>query len=142
MRNTKEFHLTLQFLGDDIQDEKPIIDALKGISLPPFEMELLDASPFGPPDSPRGVWINCSEPEQLMELAGKIREAMGRLSYESDKPFRAHVTLGRFRKPPRKPVMTLKHAPEKFQVTQFSLFQSHLGPDGPQYKKLATFPQD
>lgn len=141
MKNVNEFHLTLQFLGGDIlEDRVPlIIEKLKAVSFKSFQIKLGDAVPFGNLKLPRGIWIECFGSAPLYDLAAKIRNAMGNLGYLPDTPFAAHVTLGRYKNGP-------PHVPKPvageflvFTVDQFHLMQSQLGPDGSKYKILFSF---
>lgn len=140
LKNTHEFHLTLQFLGDDIPSEKPILDALSKIAFSPFEIEMGDILPFPNPFQPRGIWIACQESDKLKNLADRIRQAMSALGYLPDKPFRAHITLGRYKQPPVHPPEKIKGEPHRFKVEKFYLMESALTPAGPKYKRVGGFP--
>lgn len=139
LKNVSDFHLTLQFLGDDIESPNEIIETLSQIKFEPFEIEMGDAIFFGPPHSPRGVWIECKENQTLNDLANDIRERLNPLGFEIDKPFRAHITLGRYKSPPRKTPKRVEGSPHQFRVNHFELIQSHLGEGGPKYKTLQKF---
>ncbi|MBN2096609.1 RNA 2',3'-cyclic phosphodiesterase [Candidatus Peregrinibacteria bacterium] len=141
LKMTREFHLTLQFLGNEIDDEQSIVGALSKIMFKPFDIEMGDAKPFGHPADPRGVWIECKESDKLIRLADQIRKAMGELGYQSDKPFRAHITLGRYKQAPRKKPEKIKGEPHVFTVDKFYLIESILLPEGPVYKTVAKFPE-
>jgi len=142
LRTAKEFHMTVQFLGDEVDDgmAQKIIDALSKIKFDPFEIEMGDALPFPNPFNPRGVWIECGESEELMGLAEKIRNQMVELNLIADKPFKAHITLGRYKRPPFKKPKAVQGEPHTFTVDYFYLMESNLTPEGPQYKTLARFP--
>lgn len=139
LKTTREFHMTVQFLGDDVEDAQPIIDALSKIKFEPFDVEMGDAMPFPNPFNPRGVWIECKESPELMVLADKIRGKMEEVGLVADKPFKAHITLGRYKRSPRKKPQTMTGETHKFTVDRFYLMQSHLGPEGPRYKVLGEF---
>ncbi|MBU0705998.1 RNA 2',3'-cyclic phosphodiesterase [Patescibacteria group bacterium] len=139
LKNVNDFHLTLQFLGDDIENPDQIIDALSQIKFGPFEIEMGDALPFGPKNEPRGVWIECKENSALNQLAGQVRQTLAPLGYESDKPFRAHITLGRYKLPPKINPKKVSGTPHYFRVDHFELIQSHLEEGGPRYKVLQKF---
>ena len=141
LKTTREFHMTVQFLGNDIEDANPIIDALKKVKFEPFEIEMGDAVPFPNSFRPRGVWIECDPSAALLNLADEIRSAMGELGYIADKPFRAHITLGRYKRPPRQKPQTIKGEPHRFKLDQFYLIESTLTPEGSKYKTLAGFPE-
>ena len=107
----------------------------------PFEIEMGDVLPFPNPFRPRGVWIECDPSAALLGLADEIRGVMGGLGYQADKPFRAHITLGRYKKPPHKKPQTIKGELHRFKLDKFYLIESNLTPEGPKYKTLATFPE-
>jgi len=141
MKNTNEFHLTIQFLGDDIESADLIVKKLKEIQFTPFEIEMGDAAPFGHPKNPRGTWIECKENSKLNNLASNIRKLMEELGYKSDYPFRAHITLGKYKFAPKKIPQKITGEPHKFRVEHFYLMKSILSPEGPKYKSIAQFPE-
>lgn len=136
LKKVNDFHLTLQFLGDGIENSQEIQKALNQIKFEPFEIEMGDAISFGPPKTPRGVWIECKESSALNKLAEEIRKHVAPLGYESDKPFRAHITLGRYKRPPQTAPKRVEGMSHHFKVDHFELIQSHLEEDGPKYKIL------
>jgi len=152
MKNVDEFHLTVQFLGDNIGENflPRITDALKSITFEPFEIKLGEARKFPSEFRPNGVWIDCDGGDALRDLADRIRKAMDKIGFRPDKPFAAHITLGRYKKPPvpeiqkRGSRLQLIATPQKekktFLVDRFYLMQSQLTPEGPEYKNLAEFP--
>jgi len=139
LTKVNDFHLTLQFLGDDTEDPEPIMTALSQIQFKAFEIEMGDILPFGPSNEPRGIWIECAKNKTLNALAAEIQERLKPLGYISDKPFRAHITLGRYKKIPRKLPERIKGIAHRFDVDHFELIQSHLGPTRPAYKTLKSF---
>lgn len=141
LKTTREFHLTIQFLGNEMPSAEPIIQALGKIKFEPFDIEMGDALPFPNPFSPRGVWIECKESEPLMKLADNIRSAMAELKLQADKPFKAHITLGRYKQPPSKKPERIKGEPHTFTADRFYLIESTLEPEGPRYKTLARLPE-
>ena len=140
MKNTNEFHMTVQFLGDDIESPDQLIETLKKIQFTPFEIEMGDAIPFGNPTSPRGVWIECETTSELGKLADNIRQTMSELNYVADKPFKAHITLGRYKRPPNYKPEKTKGEPHKFIIEKFYLMESILTSTGAKHKILASFP--
>ncbi len=141
LKETRVFHLTVQFLGNEIEDPQPIVEALRKIEFEPFDIQMGDAVPFPNAFRPRGVWIECSESTELMSLADQIRSAMEEIKLVADKPFKAHITLGRYKRPPHKKPQTIKGEPHSFTVDRFYLIESTLTPEGPKYKTLAQFPE-
>lgn len=139
MKNTDEFHLTLQFLGDDVPSAELVIEALKTVRFEPFKIEMGDAIPFGPPHNLRGVWIECAKNPALEKLAADIRKAMEPLGLIPDKPFAAHITLGRYKKQPHESIVRIKGEPHRFAVEHFYLMESTLSSAGPLHKQIAEF---
>jgi 2'-5' RNA ligase len=139
MKNTDEFHMTIQFLGDDTESSDKLIETLKTIRFAPFDIEMGDAMPFPNPFNPRGAWIECKMTTELRKLAEDIRKVTEKLGYISDKPFKAHITLGRYKRPPKQKIRQIKGEPHKFTVSQFHLVKSTLGQTGPKHKILASF---
>ncbi len=149
MKNTDEFHMTVQFLGDDCKSAEPVIEALKRIRFSPFEIEMGNALPFPNAWEPRGAWIECKLSPELKKLAEDIQNAMKEVGYISDKPFKAHITLGRYKHPPgpkavrtgqpRQEIKEAEGEPHRFDVKEFYLVESALTPSGPIHKKLAAF---
>jgi 2'-5' RNA ligase len=140
MKNTNEFHMTVQFLGDDTESPDQLIKALKTVQFKPFEIEMGDAVPFPHPGHPRGVWIDCEITPELEKLAEKIRKIAGQLGYIADKAFKAHITLGRYKRPPNYKPEKAKGEPHKFTINQFHLIESTLSSKGPKHKIVASFP--
>lgn len=140
MKNTDEFHITIQFLGDDTKSPTQIINTLKNIHFLPFNIEMGDAIPFPNVFNPRGVWIECRINPELKKLAEEIRGIMEKSGYVSDKPFKAHITLGRYKYPPKQKIQKIKGESNKFTVNQFHLVESILTPAGPKHKIIFSFP--
>jgi len=134
--------MTVQFLGDDVDQGRAqrIIDVLSKIKFEPFEIKMGDALPFPNPFNPRGAWIECEESDELIKLADNIRKSMSDLHFMPDKPFKAHITLGRYKFPPFEKPNAVKGEPHTFTVDRFYLMQSNLTPTGAEYKVLAEFP--
>ena len=141
LKETREFHMTIQFLGDEIEDPTSIIDALSKIKFEPFEIEMGDAVPFPNLFQPRGVWIECDPSAVLLNLADEIRQSLEELGYMNDKPFRAHITLGRYKRPPHQKPKKTEGETNRFKVERFCLMESTLTPEGPKYKTVASFPK-
>lgn len=139
LKKTKDFHLTIQFLGDNIQNTSEIIGGLEKIEWEPFEIKMGDIIPFGKKNESRGIWIECRKNKPLIELKEKVRSAMKEIGYHSDKPFRPHITLGRYKEIPKKIPGRIKGGTYKFKVKEFVLIRSHLSEKGSSYETLAHF---
>jgi len=64
---------------------------------------------------------------------------MKSLGFKNDKPFRAHITLGRYKRKPKYPLKRIEGIKHLFHADHFKLIQSHLGEKGPHYKTVADF---
>jgi 2'-5' RNA ligase len=140
----ENIHLTLRFLGDVSQD---VIDELvAGVASaarrqPAFEIELRDTLLLPSPRRPRVIAADVARSEALDELAAVIDTAVvARGIAPEQRRFRAHVTLGRFRRnssaPPRVPAPPPQSG---FAVERFVLLQSRLRERGAEYSALHRF---
>lgn len=98
----QNYHLTLCFIGR-VEEEGlgRLEDALAGVarSHGPFGMRIERTGFFPERGKPRVWWAGpAAEIPELTRMAGNIRQAVRGLGYEIDEqPFRAHVTLARFK---------------------------------------------
>jgi 2'-5' RNA ligase len=140
-------HLTLKFLGTIPSDliEK-LVANLKGAveGLPHFELRLAGAGVFPDLRRPRVFWIGASsDGNSLQELEAKVSGVVSSLGIPTDdKPFRAHLTIGRFKD--RASGTELKGILEntgfdfgRVLVDRIFLFRSTLTPKGPVYSVLS-----
>jgi len=140
LKKTADFHITLQFLGNAIEDIDEIVEALKKVEFESFEIQMEDATLFNNADDPRGAWIRVEHNHELKELAEHVQSAMKGLGYHPDKEFKAHITLGRYKHAPEELLEKAEGEPHKFTVDHFELMESQLTPGGAKYKSLARFP--
>jgi 2'-5' RNA ligase len=143
----ENIHLTLKFLGEIDEDVAPLVaEALGPVAagIEPFEMRLAGLGAFPPHGAPRVVWAGVQEPSgRLLELHRRIERELEALGIErEDRPFTAHVTLGRIKD---RPDPRLRHALDaraaddfgSQAVTHVTFFQSVLSPAGPTYTALS-----
>jgi RNA 2',3'-cyclic 3'-phosphodiesterase len=139
-------HLTLKFLGEIEEDVAALVaEALAPVAagIEPFEMRAAGIGSFPPHGAPRVVWVGIQETTgRLLELHRRVERELEALDIErEDRPFAAHVTLGRVKD---RPDPRLRHAldaraAEDFgtqPVTHVTFFQSILSPAGPTYTAL------
>ena len=144
-----QFHLTLVFLGEV---PEPMLEAAHegflALRAAPFALALKGIGHFGG-EKPRAVWAGVAPSDPLMRLQAKAEHIARRAGCPLEsRRFRPHVTLGRFSPPPLAEAMQLERAIAQghgfatapWQVNQITLWQSHLGPKGPRYDVLATYP--
>jgi len=128
-------HLTLRFL-DEIADPAPIVEALTPVAAAhePFEMSLERIGVFPPRGAPRVVWVGLGAGEmQAGALAAGIENALVPLGFRRERrTWHGHVTLGRFRSPPRRAgdLVDEDRCFGRVPAEKLVLFESNLTPDG------------
>lgn len=143
----ESFHLTLKFLGNVERSAiadlwASVSDALRGTQR--FKMEFRGLGVFPNPRSPRVAWAGIEAgAAELRELAAKVEEACSAHGFDRERrPFKAHLTLGRARRPDGNPDlasvvqdMTDAHMGEA-GVDRVLLMKSTLTPKGALYDVL------
>jgi len=144
-------HLTLKFFGEVSSEEAgKIITAAaeRTVTVPPFELEARGLGVFPDVNRPRVIWLGIAgEVGPLLLLQRELEETFGRLGFpKEERPFRAHLTLGRIKVPRGVPGLAgaLEAAAASragsFRVEEAALFRSELTPGGAIYTRLASFP--
>lgn len=144
-------HLTLKFLGGIPEEKVPsLTEALTRAcaGIPAFTLTLEGIGAFPKTTSPRVIWVGMNQgKEPLLALAKRVEEECSRLGFPAEeRPFSAHLTIGRTRSP-----QGIARLIKKLQVAEFRggtpasverivLFQSTLSPKGPTYTPLAEIP--
>jgi 2'-5' RNA ligase len=95
----EKFHITLKFLGaTDSSLISKITDHLKKSigNMPAFELAYVRLGGFPNVDRPRVVWIGTDESQQILRLQNQVDEVCTSFGFaKEDRPFHAHITLGR-----------------------------------------------
>ncbi|HPB69393.1 MAG: RNA 2',3'-cyclic phosphodiesterase [Syntrophales bacterium] len=146
-----EIHLTLKFFGNI---PPPAVDriseavAARTVGVAPFDLTVRTVGVFPDLNRPRVVWLGMAgEVERLLVLQTSLERAFGVLGFpREERPFRAHLTLGRIKTP--KGLVGLARAVEigeratagLFRADHLVLFRSELTPQGAVYARLAAFP--
>jgi 2'-5' RNA ligase len=141
------WHLTLLFLGAvPEEDVPPLVDAasLAVAGTPPMTLRLAGGGRFGSLRRPQVAWAGLEgDVELLSELATRLAAGARALRLPvEDRPFRPHLTLGRWR--PRQPADgTLTDRLRGYRgpawpVTEVRLLESRLGPK-PAYTAVAEW---
>jgi 2'-5' RNA ligase len=142
----QNLHYTLRFLGElPLNQAESACRAVSqvGEEAAPFEMALGGAGAFPNFRRPRVLWIGAEQgAEELEILARGVQEALTREGFgRPDKPFRAHLTVGRVRDPRRAEGAARRFSQEKvegrFQVGKIVVVHSTLDPGGAVYRPLA-----
>lgn len=136
-------HLTLAFLGSVTPKELEIIHkVLDEIRLRPLRLELGSLGCFPNPERTRIIFIDLQgDLKELHYLANLIRQNLKKEKIQfDDKPFVAHVTLGRIKKRQNLThiLKGVKSRRLEFLAEEISLNQSTLGHSGPNYTRLKT----
>jgi 2'-5' RNA ligase len=136
-------HLTLRFLGETTPDQverlRPAL-AAAAAACPPGEARLAQLGTFPERGSPRVLWLGLEIPAPFLELQKACERAARAAGFEGEgRPFRAHLTLGRWRDRaalPELPPADLGLA----RLDTLVLFRSDLRPDGAVYSAIHRFP--
>lgn len=142
----ESLHLTLKFLGEV---EAIRLDTLHhaavaaAAALAPFALTIEGAGTFPPRGAARVLWLGVGgDPDQLSRLQFRLDKEGVYVGFPREaKPFRPHLTLARLRAPQSAEVVAaLSEAhrrtpfgPHAFQVSEFALMRSELGPGGSRY---------
>jgi 2'-5' RNA ligase len=142
------WHLTLLFLGAVPAALLAPLTSAVGPAVAgtaPMSLQLAGAGRFGSRRRPTVYWAGLSgNVDELAALAARLAAAARALGLPvEDRPFRAHLTVGRWR--PGQPADS--DLPERlagyrgpvWPVREVVLWRSHLGPE-PQYERVAAWP--
>ncbi|MFH1511326.1 MAG: RNA 2',3'-cyclic phosphodiesterase [Candidatus Woesearchaeota archaeon] len=134
----KVFHLTIKFLGE-VEDPKPVIDALSKVSFDRFSLVLSGFGVFPDKSSIRVVWVGLNPIVDVANLHSQVDSLLG----NPDSKWHPHITIARvkFIKDNSKISALLAHETEPLatEVKSFSLYKSSLTSSGPIYERLAEF---
>ena len=143
-------HLTFRFLGEVPATRRTEIEgALRGPARDgaPFRLQAAGLGLFPESGAPRVLWIGVGgDLEPVGALQRAIEAAIEPLGFAPEKrPFHPHLTLGRVKGPGRgdwrNDLRGLSSGDAGgFEVREYVLFESRLGPEGAVYAALARFP--
>ncbi len=142
------WHLTLLFLCAVPAEQVEELVAAAGPAVaaaPPMTLRLAGAGRFGTRRRPQVFWAGVTgDGDALGALAGRLAAVARGLGMPvEERPFRAHLTLGRWR-PGRPgdgdlPDRLAGYRGPGWPVTEVELLESHLGPV-PRYDRVAAWP--
>jgi 2'-5' RNA ligase len=141
----EQMHLTLVFLGevDEVRAAAIAVEIRQDVPQATFELVFEGAGVFPPRGAPTVLWVGTSSgADEAIALQREMarRVALHGVPLET-RPFRPHLTLGRWRasrSADRERVLTA--APRRIaalHVDHATLYQSRLSPAGPSYTALA-----
>ena len=144
-------HLTIVFLGDvDEKDVPSIVSSIDNavVKYESFDISLGGMGFFGDMRRPRVLWLGLDgEISRLASLQDDLQKFLEVFGVKQEKrSFRPHLTLGRFRRPPRDKSL-LKSNLDKYKdvsgpdgkLDELILFKSELRPGGSVYERLHSW---
>ncbi len=142
-------HMTLKFFGDTPPDRiRDIVRVARLIAAEssPFKLFLEGCGTFGPPKEPRVIWMGAQSSDTLNGIYQQLHKRLKTVGYEPDKQnVSPHITLGRIKKlthPDMLKQMLMAYKSSSFgsyDISSFSLYESILHPEGPEYKVVEEF---
>jgi RNA 2',3'-cyclic 3'-phosphodiesterase len=140
-------HITMHFLGD-IADEEVMVaheaGARAAVQFEPFELSIGEIVCVPPEGRLRMLSANVDDSAgQLADLYAELGQQLGPEGFRVDhRPFKPHVTLARFRSPPRDDAVqqAVADAMKSFgrvMVDELVLYSSQKTKGGPVYSALA-----
>jgi 2'-5' RNA ligase len=141
----EQLHLTLAFIGEiDPARLTPIADALsRDHARAPFQLVFGGLGVFPAHGAPRVLWIGVAEGESsVVELQEEVARRLGGVGVTSEeRPFRPHLTLGRWRDGrgfDRSRLVAAAPAPiPGGTVEAVTLYESRLSPSGAAHVPVA-----
>jgi 2'-5' RNA ligase len=142
-------HLTLKFLGEvPVEQVDAIGQAVNGAIQGQHALELgiKGLGVFPGVRKARVIWAGLTgETAALLDLQEKVAAALEPVGFPRDRRrFKAHLTLGRFKKSPPPPELAAllergsDYAPCELPLSRVVIYRSELRPQGARYTPLAT----
>jgi len=144
-------HLTLRFLGnltfEDIEKIKNILGEIGHIEKC-FSIYIAGLGAFPKIDYPRIIWADINKgKDELIKMSEILESKLKTKGFpKADRPFSAHITIGRVRSPlKRKELASYLNNVDwqdnlEMMVDKITLFESTLTPKGPVYSPLCQVP--
>lgn len=142
-------HLTLRFLGevDEAQGRRVQQAMAPPFDVPAFHVEVSGVGAFPPSGSLRVIWLGIRDGvDGLGRLHDEVARRLEPFDFRADeRPYRAHLTIGRFRVPAPARVRDMLDVPEvtpvgRCSIRHVTLYRSQLSPKGAIYTPLVRAP--
>ncbi len=139
----ESWHLTLRFLGPSTREAlNRLIPQVReaAAACPAGEGRLAGLGMFPERGSPRVLWLGLELPEPVRALQQACEAAARSAGFApEDRPFKSHLTLGRWRdRVPRPQLPAVELGATRLE--EVVLFRSELRPQGALYTALEVFP--
>jgi 2'-5' RNA ligase len=143
-------HVTLKFLGE-VEASRVASLSLAGAGaakgLAPFNLSAASAGAFPPSGAARVLWLGIGDDSgRLALLQRRLEEGCEAVGFPREsKSFKPHLTIARLRTPGGAAALSEAHrqtpfGPFEFNVSEFVLMRSELGPGGSRYTPLSHHP--
>jgi 2'-5' RNA ligase len=145
----ENLHVTLRFLGEVSDDLGRRVEQTfaEPFAVESFDLELAGAGTFPPAGAARVIWLGIARGgEQLARLHDEVETRLQPFAFErEDRPYRAHLTIARFRSPAPSRVREIISTAVagtigRCAVRDVTLYRSQLSPKGAIYTRLACAP--
>ncbi|HEV8337296.1 MAG TPA: RNA 2',3'-cyclic phosphodiesterase [Candidatus Polarisedimenticolia bacterium] len=139
-------HLTLRFCGQLSRDSLDRLAAglAPGPPFPRFAVRAGGLGRFPPRGAPRVLFLKVGPDARLESLASWLEDRVTASGIApADRPYHAHLTLGRFLPGAASPPLFSTPVAEdvgELPVERVVVFQSHLGSGGARYEAMHAFP--
>ncbi len=136
-------HLTLRFLGTtspaQVSTLEPSLRAAAS-TCPTLRARVRGVGTFPERGSPRVLWVGVELPPPASDLQRACEQAARDAGFApEERPFRAHLTLGRWRERAARPELPAVDLGET-RLESLVLFRSETRPEGASYTPLQHFP--
>jgi len=137
----KNFHLTLQFLGETSKKDE-IIKELSEIKFEQFRLKTTPIGVFPNESRIRIVWLGLEDNEILKKLQKDVEKHMNKLGFKSQyEEFKPHITLARikflkYNSSYMEKLKEIKFNSKEFEINKIKLIKSELTSEGPKYTEI------
>ena len=139
----ERMHITLRFLGDIGSEELSALStAIEGMRNDPVRLTMDHTGVFPHRRRPTVLWFGMSdEKSRLQKTKADLDRRLEEIGFPLEKrEYRPHLTIARLREPRKSQQLAESHLafefqPVAFEVKEMVVYESRLGPAGPEYIK-------
>jgi 2'-5' RNA ligase len=139
----ESLHLTLRFLGAATGEQlSRLVPEVRraAAACPPGTVPVSGLGFFPERGAPRVMWLGLRPPEPLVRMQAELEQAAQQAGFEPEsRPWRPHLTLGRFAERGRRPAIPVEDLGAA-ALREVVLFRSDLAPGGAVHTPLERFP--